>query len=149
MFEKLYQLVKENICAETMKDAAIPVELHESVVNEASGTIIDVLKSQIDKGRYNDLLAVFKVNHIENNVLVRTIASKYANRLNKYYGIQIENAKIMADKVILVIMMRFVSMSKEVNHKNENGVFALFNKLSGNTINFETLFGKIPHTQLA
>jgi hypothetical protein len=149
MFEKLYQLVKENICTETLKNASIPVELHESVVNEASGTIIDVLKSQIDKGRYNDLLTVFKVNHIENNVLVRTIASKYANRLNKYYGIQIENAKIMADKVILVIMMRFVSMSKEVNHKNENGVFTLFNKLSGNTINFETLFGKIPHTQLA
>lgn len=149
MFEKLYQLVKENIGAEVLKDAAIPVELHESLVNEASGTIIDVLKSQIDKGKYNDLLAVFKVNHIENNILVRSIASKYANRLNKHYGIQIENAKKMADEVILVIMRKFVSMSKEVNHKNENGVFALFDKLSGYTINFETLFGKMTHTQLA
>lgn len=149
MFEKLYQLVKENISTDVLQNAHISIESREFIVNEASGSIIDVLKSQIDKGKYDDLLAVFEVYHIENNSLVKMMISKYAIRLNKYYNVSIENAKKMSSEVIPVIMKKLVLMSKEVDHKNENGVFALFNKLSGYTINFETLFGKIPNTQLA
>lgn len=148
MFDKLYQIVKENIGADALQNANIPLESRESIVNEASGSIIDVLKSQIDNGNYNDLLAVFKVNHIEKNALVRTMISKYAVRLNRYGGIDIEKARNIASEVIPNIMRKFISVSKEGNYKDENGIFDLFNKLSGYTINFETLFGKIPHTQL-
>lgn len=149
MFDKLYQIVKENIGTDALQNANIPLESRESIVNEASGSIIDVLKSQIDNGNYNDLLAVFKVNHIEKNALVRTMISKYAIRLNKYGSVDIEKARNIASEVIPTIMRKFVLISKEGSYKDENGLFALFNKLSGYTINFETLFGKIPHTKLA
>ncbi|MRX47069.1 hypothetical protein [Pedobacter puniceum] len=148
MFEKLYSIVKENLEPHLNEVGQISVSAHEAIINEASGTIIDVLKAQIDNGKFNDLLAFFSISSIDNTFLVRSIASKYAIRLNKYYGINIHEARAFADKQIPVVMNKFIRMAKD-NPKSANGMFAFFNKLSGYTVNFETLFGKMPQFQLA
>lgn len=148
MFEKLYLLVKENMGIRMMENARIPSNAYDSVINEASGTIIDVLKSQIDSGKADDLLTFFNISNIEDNALVRSITSKYAIRLNKYYGIHIADAKTLAEELIPSVLKKFILLAKE-GKKTENGVLAFFNKLSGYTVNFETLFGKMPQIQLA
>ncbi len=148
MFEKLYSIVKENLEPHLNEVGQISTSAHEAIINEASGTIIDVLKAQIDNGKFNDLLVLFSVSSIQNTALVRSIASKYAIRLNKYYGINMNTAKTFADKQMPVIMNKLIQTAKS-NPKNANGMFAFFNKLSGYSINFETLFGKMPQLQLA
>lgn len=148
MFGKLYLLVKENMGISMMENARIPSNAYDSVINEASGTIIDVLKSQIDCGKASDLLTFFNIANVEDNALVRTITSKYAIRLNKYYGVHIADAKILSEKLIPAVMKKFILLAKD-GKKSDHGVFAFFNKLSGYTVNFETLFGKMPQVQLA
>ncbi|QEK53037.1 hypothetical protein FYC62_16170 [Pedobacter aquae] len=148
MFEKLYSIVKENLEPHLNEVGEISVSAHEAIINEASGTIIDVLKAQIDNGKVSDLVAFFSISSIDNTVLVRSIASKYAIRLNKYYGININIAKDFADKQMPIVMNKFIKVAKD-NPKSANGMFAFFNKLSGYTVNFETLFGKMPQFQLA
>ena|SRR6476661_4269045 len=148
MFGKLYSLVKENMEISMMQKAKVPATAYDAVANEASGTIIDVLKSQIDNGKAGDLFAFFNISHMESNSLVMSIISKYAIRLNKYYGIHITDAKLLAQTLIPKVMKKFVFMANE-GKKTEHGVLAILNKLSGNTVNFETLFGKMPHMQLA
>src|SRR5690606_4844294 len=138
---KLYSIVKESMGNDLLGRLNLQPDSHESVINEASGTIIDVLKSQIDSGKIADLLSVFRVYHIEDNSLVRSMVSKYAIRLNKNYGILIGDAKKMAEEVMPLIMRKLVSTSKESDQdvNSGNGIYDLFNSLSGNTINFETL----------
>lgn len=151
MFGKLYSIVKESVSNDLLRGLNLQPDSHESIINEASGTIIDVLKSQIESGKIADLLSVFRVHHIEDNSLVRSMISKYAIRLNKNYGILIGDAKKMAEEVMPLIIRKLVSTSKESDQEvnGRNGIYDLFNSLSGYTINFETLLNKMPNTQSA
>lgn len=144
MFEKLYLLVKENLGQEIMEKAQVPAKFHEAVVNEASGTIIDVLKSHIEKGKYHDLWNTFMYScFFKNCQLIRSISNKYAMRLNRHYGIAVDKAQHMAEDVMPKIMEKFVSMYKKGDKADKKGIFTLFNNLSGNRINYEAFLGKI------
>ncbi len=147
MFKKLYQLVKENAGTAILENAEVPVKFQEAAMNEASGTIIDVLKSQLESGKLNDLVRFFQLTGFENNVLIRSIVKKYANRLNKHYEISTESSLKIAEELIPVVMKKFVFLIRSNDKKQD--VFSFLNILGGNTVNFEVLFGKINSLQLA
>jgi len=57
MFEKLFLLVKNNAGTAVIDNPEIPQQFHESVINEASSTIIEVLKGQMETGKMKDLVS--------------------------------------------------------------------------------------------
>ena len=67
MFEKLFQLIKDNAEKAVINNPKIAEKNFESIVTEASSTIIDVMKSNIESGRLKDLVAFFQLKGIYNN----------------------------------------------------------------------------------
>ncbi len=147
MFEKLNQLVKENIKNEVFLSAGISVNSLESASQEASGVIVDVLKSQIDNGKAKDLMNFFRGKKSESDLLLKMMVNKYANRLNKYYTISAVAAKEIAELIIPIVVKLFVAETNE-GKKEEKGIFAIMNWLSGDTVNFEEFFLKMNRTQV-
>lgn len=148
MFAKINQLVKENIKNEVFLNAGLTVNTIEAATHEASGVIIDVMKYQLDNGKVKDLMSLFKGKKSEYDLLVGMMVKKYANRLNKYQGINNDAARSIAESIIPSVMKKLVADT--VDHKKEEkGIFALFNWLSGYSVNFEEFFLKIHKLQIA
>ena len=70
MFEKLFNLVKINAGTAIMDNPAIPEKMREAALNDASSSIIEVLKSQVETGRLKDLVKYFQFSGIYENPLI-------------------------------------------------------------------------------
>nr|WP_294898379.1 hypothetical protein [uncultured Pedobacter sp.] len=146
MFEKLNQIVKESeqvFLASDLSQTAM-----KDAMNEATAVIVDVLKSQLDHGKAKDLMSSFMGKQSNHQSLTNAMINKYSHRLNSYFNLSINDAKDLSEKVIPVIMNKFVQQTME-NKKEENGIFTLMNWLSGNTVNFENFFLKLNLVQVA
>ncbi len=127
MFEKLFQLVKNNADKAVINNPTIAEKDRESVITEASSSIIDVLKNQIESGKLKDLVVFFQLKGIYNNPLVNTMVNKFANRLNKYYSIAPNAAYKVAEELIPSVMVALVQQTKA-----EKNMSAFFSQLNGN-----------------
>lgn len=146
MFEKLNQIVKESVqpfLASEISEGAI-----KDAMCEATGVIVDVLKSQIDNGKAKDLMQYFTAKPSNYQSLTKAMVNKYANRLNSYFNLNITDAKNLSEQVIPVVMGKFVKQTME-SKKDENSIFTLMNWLSGNTVNFENFFLKLKVVSVA
>ena len=145
MFEKLNQIVKES--EQTFAASKIGQSALKDAMHEATGVIVDVLKSQLDHGKAKDLMSYFmgKSNYQD---LTKTMVNKYSHRLNRYFNLSIDDANDLSEKIIPVVMNKFVKQTME-NKKEENGIFNLMNWLSGNTVNFENFFLRLNVVQVA
>ncbi len=142
MFEKLFMLVKNNAGMAVIDNPAIPVKYHEAVINDASSSIIEVLKGQIETGKIKDLIKFFQFSGIYNNSLVSTIINKFANKLNNFYGIEPASALITANSLITPVMAELVIQSK--NEQNTDlGLSSLLSKLSGNRSDMNLLVNRM------
>ena len=142
MFEKLFMLVKDNAGTAVIDNPAIPVKYHEAVINEASSSIIEVLKNQMETGRVKDLVKFFQFSGIYNNSLVSSIINKFANKLNNFYGIEPESAMSTANSLITPVMAELVKESKD--EKNADfGLSNFLSKLNGNRGNMDALVGQM------
>ncbi|MGZ3814912.1 MAG: hypothetical protein ACXVJN_23790, partial [Mucilaginibacter sp.] len=104
MFEKLFLLVKNNAGTAVIDNPAIPVKYHDAVINEASSSIIEVLKNQLETGKIKDLVRFFQFPGIYNNSLVSSIINKFANKLNNFYGVEPDSAMKTANSLITPVM---------------------------------------------
>jgi hypothetical protein len=127
MFEKLFQLVKNNADKAVINNPTIEEKDREAVITEASSSIIDVLKNQIESGKLKDLVAFFQLKGIYNNPLVNSMVNKFANRLNTYYNIAPNAAYKVAEELIPSVMVALVQQTK-----NEKNMGTLFSQLNGN-----------------
>lgn len=148
MFYSLHQTVTANADNIIILNSVVPIKYKSAAINDASGTIVDVLKSQLETGKLKELIKFFQTSGLESSFLVSIIIKKYTNRLNKYYSINFDDARNIADKLIPNVMNNFLSVTKQQPCKDDT-MFSFFNWLSGNTINFEALFAKMTTTQLA
>ena len=130
MFEKLFQLVKINAGKAVIENPEIAAKDRESVITEASSTIIDVLKSQIETGKMKDLVTFFQLSGIYNNPMVNKMVNKFANRLNTYYSIEPNTAYTISEQLIPTVMVQLVQQSK--NETKEFSLGTMFSKLTGN-----------------
>jgi len=131
MFEKLFMLVKNNAGTAVIDNPAIPAKYHEAVINEASSSIIEVLKGQMEMGKIKDLIRFFQFSGIYNNYLVSNIVNKFANKLNNFYGIEPVAALNAANLLIRPAMEELIKESKDAQNK-DFGLSNLLSKLSGN-----------------
>jgi hypothetical protein len=131
MFEKLFMLVKNNAGMAVIDNPAIPAKYHDAVINEASSSIIEVLKGQMEIGKIMDLIRFFQFSGIYNNYLVSNIVNKYANKLNNFYGIEPTAALAASNMLIRPVMEELIKESKDAENK-DFGLSNLLSKLSGN-----------------
>jgi hypothetical protein len=130
MFEKLFLLVKNNAGTAVIDNPDIPAKYHDAVINEASSSIIEVLKGQMEMGKMKDLVSYFQLSGMSNKSIVKSIVNKYANKLNTYYGIDPVIALRTANALIKPVMEELVKQSK--NEKNlDFGLSNLLSKLMG------------------
>jgi len=138
MFEKLFMLVKNNAGTAVIDNPAIPVQYHEAVINEASSSIIEVLKNQLETGKVKDLIKFFQFSGVYNNSLVASIINKFANKLNNFYGIEPDSALRTASSLITPVMAELVKESKDAKNV-DFGLSNLLSKLTGNRANMRNL----------
>src|SRR5246127_3174987 len=100
MFEKLFLLVKNNAGKAVIDNPEIPEKYREAIINEASSSIIEVLKSQMESGKLKDLVKYFQYPDIYHNPLVTSVVNKFANKLNKYYGMDPASALKTANSLM-------------------------------------------------
>ena len=117
MFEKLFLLVKNNAGKAVMENPVIPEKYREAVINEASSSIIEVLKGQMETGRLKDLVRYFQYPDIYKNPMVTSIVNKFANKLNKFYGIDPASALHTANSLIPPVMLELIKQSKSEQNK--------------------------------
>lgn len=145
MFEKLFMLVKNNAGMAVIDNPEIPEKYHDAVINEATSSIIDVLKGHMEMGRFKDLVRYFQFSGIYNPSVVSGITNKFANKLNTFYGISRDTAMKIADELIPAVMAELVEKSK--NEKNKDfGLSHLLSKLTGNQHDMSAL---VNHVKLA
>jgi hypothetical protein len=142
MFEKLFLLVKNNAGTAVIDNPAIPVKYHEAVINEASSSIIEVLKGQMETGKIKDLIRFFQFPGSYNKSLVSSIINKFANKLNNFYGIEPDSALITANTLITPVMAELVKESKDEKNK-DFGLSNLLSKLNGNRSDFSGLVNRM------
>lgn len=141
MFEKLNQIVRES--EETFFASEICPKAINDAMYEATGAIVDVLKTQLDNGKANDLMSYLTGKQSDYETLTKAMVNKYSNRLNRYFNLSIMDAKRLSEQVIPVVMTKFTKQMANGTKEEKNGIFNLMNWLSGYTVNFETFFLKL------
>lgn len=142
MFEKLFMLVKNNAGTAVIDNPAIPVKFHDAVINDASSSIIEVLKNQLETGKVKDLIRFFQFSGISHNSLVSSIINKFANKLNNFYGMEPASALVTANSLITPVMNELVKESKD--EKNlDFGLSNFISKLSGNRKDMSVLVNQL------
>ena len=142
MFEKLFLLVKNNAGTAVIDNPAIPLKYHEAVINEASSSIIEVLKSQMETGKIKDLVRFFQFSGIYNNSLVASIVNKFAAKLNNFYGMEPASAQMTANSLIPPVMKELVTQSKNEQNK-EFSLSSMLSKLNGNQADLSLLVSQL------
>ncbi|MBB5396357.1 hypothetical protein [Mucilaginibacter sp. AK015] len=130
MFEKLFLLVKNNAGTAVINNPVVPEQYRDAVINEASSSIIEVLKNQMESGRLKDLVKYFQFSGLYDNPLINSAVNKFANKLNNYYNIDTPQALQIADELIPPVMQELIKQSKSEQNK-EFALGAMLSKLSG------------------
>ena len=141
MFEKLFLLVKNNAGMAVIDNPVVPAKFHDAVINEASSSIIEVLKGQMESGRLKDMIKYFQFPGIYNNPLINSTVNKFANKLNNYYGIEPDAAMAVAKALITPVMHELMQKSTEKN--NDFALSKLLGNLSGNNAGMDVLLSQL------
>jgi len=138
MFEKLFLLVKNNAGKAVMDNPEIPEKYRDAIMNEASSSIIEVLKGQMESGKLKDLVKYFQYPDIYQNPLVNSVVNKFANKLNKYYGMSPASALQTANSLMPPVMLELIKQSKSEQNK-EFALSSFLSKVNGNRADLSRL----------
>ena len=142
MFEKLFLLVKSNAGTAVINNPIVPVKYREAVMNDASSSIIEVLKSQLESGKLKDLVKYFQFSALYENPLITSAVNKFANKLNNFYNIGTVESMTIAQGLIPPVMHQLMEESKS-GQSNDFSLSALLSKISGNVIDMGLLLTKM------
>lgn len=142
MFEKLFLLVKNNAGMAVINNPVIPASSREAVMTEASSSIIEVLKNQMENGRIKDLIKFFQFSGSYNESLVTSMINKFANRLNKFYSIDMASAQAAANSLIPAVMKQLVQLSNS-KQAEEFALGTMLSQLNGNRADLSGLVNQL------
>jgi RNase H-fold protein (predicted Holliday junction resolvase) len=142
MFEKLFLLVKNNAGVAVMNNPVIPAGSREAVINEASSSIIEVLKNQMESGHIKDVIKYFQFSGTYNESMVTSMINKFANRINKFYSIDMASAQATANSLIPAVMKQLVQQSNS-KQTAEFALGTMLSKLNGNQADLNGLVNKL------
>lgn len=142
MFGKLFLLVKTNAGEAVMNNPLIPAKYHEAVINDASSSIIEVLKAQMESGKIKDLVKYFQFTGVYTNPLITAAVTKFASKLDKFYDIHPDQAMEIAHELIPPVMQELIRQSKSEQNK-EFALGALLSKLGSNVADMGMLLSQL------
>jgi hypothetical protein len=142
MFEKLFLLVKNNAGMAVMNNPLIAPRFHESVINDASSSIIEVIKTHLESGKLKDLVKYFQFAGIHDNPLIDSAVNRFAIKLDKYYDISSVDAKRISNELIRPVMQELIRQSKTEQNK-EFALNTLLSKISGNVADMGMLLTQL------
>ena len=76
MFEKLYLIVKNYAQSAIINNPLISGQNHEAIQIEASSTIIEVLKGDMESGKIDELIHFFQLPGFDYHALIKKIENK-------------------------------------------------------------------------
>lgn len=132
MFENLFLLVKSNAGEAVVNNPLVPKTQTEAVINDATSSIIEVLKKQLESGRLKDMIRFFQEADINSNAITTSIINRFANKLNNFYNIHPKAAIMISANLIRPALQQMVQRGADHADK-EFGLSALLSKLSGGT----------------
>jgi len=142
MFEKLFLLVKTNAGKAVMEYPEISEKDRDAVINEASSSIIEVLKGQMESGKLKDLVKYFQYPDIYRNPLITSVVNKFANKLNRFYGIDPISALRISNSMIPPVMLELIKQTKSEQNK-EFALSSFLSKINGNRADLSDLVQNI------
>jgi hypothetical protein len=142
MFEKLFLLVKNNAGMAVMNNPVVPEKYRDAIINEASSSIIEVLKGSTEGGKLKDMVKYFQFPGVYNNPLISSAVKKFANKLNNFYNIDAAAALDISKTLIPPVMQELIKESKSGQNK-EFALSAILSKLTGNNANGDILLNQV------
>jgi hypothetical protein len=112
-------------------------------MNDASSSIIEVLKGQLESGKLKDLVKYFQFSAIYDNPLINSAVNKFANKLNNFYNISMAEAMKIADKLNPA---GYAPIDGRIKRRGEQRLFALssiLTKISGNVTDMGLLLNQM------
>ncbi len=113
MLENLIQLVRENAGEAIINNSAIPNEKNEAAVETAASSIFDQLKGQLNQGGLESITNLFQGGG--STELINNISSGAAGDLMKKFGLDSNAAGGIVEKLIPVVMDKFVKKTNDPN----------------------------------
>ncbi|TSD62948.1 hypothetical protein FFF34_018520 [Inquilinus sp. KBS0705] len=142
MFEKLFLLVKNNAGLAVINNPAINESSRDAVINDATSSIIEVLKNQVESGKLKDMVKYFQFSGVYDNPLITSAVNRFAGKLNMFYSMDMDTANVTANQLIRPVMQELIRQSKEDQNK-EFGLSALLAKLSSNVADMGHLLSQL------
>jgi hypothetical protein len=138
MFEKLFLLVKNNAGRAVIDNPVIAAKDRDAVIIEASSSIIEVLKNQMENGRLTDLVRFFQYSGVYSTALISSIVNRFANKLNNFYGIEPDAARNTAAMLIPDVLQQLVRESQS-GAEEEFALGNMLSNLNGNRADLNVL----------
>lgn len=142
MFEKLFMLVKNNAGTAVIDNPVIAAKDRDAVIIEASSSIIEVFKNQMESGKINDLVKFFKYSGVYSTALITSMVNRFANKLNKFYGVEPEAARNVSSMLIPPVLHQLAVQSKSGEEQDFTPVNLLSN-LNGNQADISLLINSM------
>jgi len=117
MLENLIQLVKENAGEAIINNPAIPNEKNDAAVETAASSIFDQLKGQIGSGGIESITNLFQGGGVSQEML-SNLSAGTAGDLMKKFGLDSNAAGGIVQKLIPVVMDKFVKKTNDPNDKS-------------------------------
>ena len=142
MFEKLFLIVKNNAGMAVVDNPEILEKDRDAVINDASSSIIEVFKGQMESGRLKDLVKYFQYPEIYKSPLTTSVINKFANKLNMFYGINPVSALNISKTLIPPVMLDLIEQTKGGKNK-EFTLSSFLSKINGNRADLSALVNRL------
>lgn len=130
MLDQIFDLVRGNSSDAVINNPRIPNEQNNTAIQAGGESIIATLKNALAGGKLNDVLGYFKNGGSGNQQIVDEATGNYTHELQNRFGMNENEARDVASKVIPSSMSQLASKTADPNDNSFN-IQDIFNQLSG------------------
>ena len=119
MFDHLLSLVKENSGSAIINNDAIPNERNDEAVETTTHSIMDTLKSAVQKGNVSDVMQLFHHgSNVSSSPLTQNMQGNLIENLMQKFGLNNAQAGGIASSVIPGVLQKLVHKTNDPNDKS-------------------------------
>ncbi len=142
MLKELFELVKNNATETVVNNPAVPNEMNDEVVAEATDTVASGLRNMVAGGGLQSIISMFtgggaqqpSNNSLLNNPIVSMMIGHFVSKLTNKFNMNSGTANQVATGLIPQVLSSLVNKSNDAN----DGTFSLdglLNSITGGQLN--------------